>query len=113
MKPSPNTEARTRLLPHLQAWLKANGYTTRTPSPTLVPQFWFIKKPGERTRRRCRVGTMRLTFDKLEWCPLRRRGMFWQVESFGFYKDIRIENNSIFGLTVSQTIAKKQTAVLQ
>lgn len=120
-KPTPVMDAKKRLLPLLEEWLKANGWK-KTPRRNPMPnsewrrpkQVWrksgnTVRLPGDYMsprlgQFRCTLGHLGVTFEKLGMVPRYRPCLAWNIQMHGLYSKLRVEGGMIFGLQLAKRL---------
>lgn len=110
-------DAKKRLLPLLEAWLKANGWRKLRQPKTLWTQPKQVWRKGEELKRprssyqlpksdeyRCTLGHLGVTFEKLGLVPKFRHQLAWLPMSHGLYSHLRVEDGMILGLKLAKRL---------
>lgn len=120
-KPTPVLDAKRRVLPLLEEWLKANGWKKlrgRNPMPNSEwrrpKQVWRKQTRRDfKCRRylephfneyRCTLGHLGVTFEKLGLVPKYRPQLAWLTQTYGLYSKLRVEDGRIYGLQLAKRL---------
>jgi hypothetical protein len=114
-------DAKKRLLPLLEEWLKTNGWRSMR-RKSVMPnsewrrpkQVWRKQAPCVRLRHdymsprmgefRCTLGHLGVTFEKLGMVPKFRSQLAWLTQTHGLYSHLRIEDGMILGLKLAKRL---------